>query len=200
MGGDTQAGEQITCEAMDDALTELYTSQGYALAFAEDVMLRDLSGTLPRAELPQGVKCRTWTAERAPAFFAAYSRAFADRPGFPGWPEEQWVAWIADDPTFRPDRSEVALAADEPVGFIACADDEERRERGYIIQVGVAPAHRGHGLARALVVRALYAWQAEGKTGVLLHVNVNNPGAIRLYEESGFDRIARRGRFVRRKM
>jgi mycothiol synthase len=192
------AGDRVTCEAIDDALVASYARQGYALVFAEEVMRRELSVELPQGTLLAGIDFEPWTAERAPAFFAAYAGSFRDRPGFPGWPEEQWVRWIADDPTFRADRSEVALAGGEPVGFIANANDEDQPERqGYIIQVGVVPEWRRKGLARALIVRTLQAWRDEGKANVVLHVNVNNPGAIRLYEDLGFVRIARRGTFER---
>lgn len=198
MGKVQPTGTRVTCEAIDDALVADYARQGYTLVFAEEVMLRELASALPHAQPPEGVVCEPWTVGRIPAFFAAYSRSFRDRPGFPGWPEEQWARWIADDPTFRADRSEVALAEGEPVGFIANADDEDQRERrGYIIQVGVVPSWRRRGLAGTLIERALHAWRDEGKADVLLHVNINNPGAIRLYEQLGFVRIARRGTFQR---
>jgi ribosomal protein S18 acetylase RimI-like enzyme len=191
------ADDQITREDIDDALVAHYARQGYHLIFAEEVMLRDLRQAVPQPTMPASVVFQTWTADRASAFFAAYSGAFRDRPGFPGWSEDRWVNWIADDPTFRADRSEVVLVGDEPVGFIANSDDEDHPAWGYIIQVGTVPSWRGRGLARALILRALHAWQAEGKTDALLHVNVNNPGAIRLYEQLGFAHIARRGRFAR---
>jgi mycothiol synthase len=197
MGATPPTGDVVVCEAIDDAQVASYAREGYALIFAEEVMLRNLDGDLPRVAPPEGIAIQPWIAERAPLFFAAYASSFADRPGFPGWTEERWVEWISGDPSFRADRSEVALTAEEPVGFIACSDDDEHPERGYIIQVGVVSAWRRRGLARALIARELLAWKAEGKSGALLHVNVNNPRAIGLYVGLGFVRVGRRGRFER---
>ena len=66
---------------------------------------------------------------------------------------------------------------------------------GYINQVGVDPRWRRQGIGAALVVRSLQGWQDEEKKAVLLHVNVNNPGAIDLYQQLGFVVIRRRGKF-----
>ena len=104
--------------------------------------------------------------------------------------------WISDDTAFRPDLSWVAIVQGQPAGFIANANDEQAPEQtGYIIQVGVHPDWRRQGLAAALMSRSLQAWQAEGKEAVILHVNINNPGAIKLYQKLGFTIVARRGAF-----
>ncbi len=78
-------------------------------------------------------------------------------------------------------------------GFITSA--EEGADVGWIIQVGTHPQWRGQGIGAALMVRALRAWKAEGKEAVMLDVNVNNPGAIRLYRQLGFVIVGRRGKF-----
>lgn len=193
--------ERVTCEAISDDVMARYTAQGYTLAFAEEVMLRDLAADLPSIPVPPAVTLDAWRPDTAPAFFAVYEAAFRERPGFPGWPAEQWIRWISDDPTFRPDLSWLAREggdAGEPVAFIANAEDEEEPgRRGYLIQVGVRPDRRRQGLAKLLVARALDVWRREGRASVLLHVNVNNPGAIRLYQELGFVIARRRGAFQR---
>lgn len=196
----TPEGDRITCEDLTDEISARYTAEGYALAFAEDVMRRDLSDVsdLPPPAVPDGVTLATWTPGATPAFFAAYSAAFADRPGFPGWSQERWVEWTADDPDFRPSLSWVALAGAEPVGFLTCAQDTAApTPTGFIIQTGTRPDWRGRGLATALVTRALRGCRDAGYTAVVLDVNVNNPTARRLYERLGFVAIRRRGVFQR---
>lgn len=200
---DQPATERVACEDLTDSVTAHYTAQGYTLAFAEDVMRRDVSDVsdLPAADLPARVTLAAWSnasAEIVSAFFTAYSAAFADRPGFPGWSRERWVEWTAGDPGYRPDLSWVALAGAEPVGFITCGEDAPDDERvGFIIQTGTRPEWRGRGLAAALVTRALRGWGDAGFPAVLLDVNVNNPTARRLYERLGFTATRRRGVFTR---
>ena len=196
----TPEGDRVVCEDLTDEIVARYTAQGYTLVFAEDVMRHDLSdlSDLPASALPTGVTLVAWTPEVVPAFFAAYAAAFADRPGFPGWSQEQWVAWTSGDPDFRPNLSWVALADTEPVGFITCAEDSrEPTPVGFIIQTGTRPDWRGRGLATALVVRALRDCRDAGYSAAMLDVNVNNPTARRLYDRLGFRVIRRRGAFQR---
>ncbi len=193
-------GNRIACEDLTDEIIAHYTAKGYTLAFAEDVMRRDLSDLsgLPEPLLPDGVKLAAWAPDTIPSFFAAYAAAFTDRPGFPGWSRERWVEWTAGDPDFRPDLSWVALADDDPIGFITCAEDSrEPTPVGFIIQTGARPDWRGRGLATALVTSALRGCRDGGHTAVVLDVSVNNPTARRLYDRLGFTVIRRRGVFQR---
>ena len=198
--------ERVTCEDITADEMDRYAAQGYTLVFAEEVMLRDLAADLPNIPIPPTVTLEAWQPDTAPDFFAVYEAAFRERPGFPGWPAEQWIRWIADDPTFRPDLSWLAREGGEggedgvPVAFIASAEDEDEDapgQRGYIIQVGVRPDRRRQGFGKLLVAHALDAWRREGRASALLHVNVNNPGAIRLYQDLGFIIVRRRGAFQR---
>lgn len=183
----------IRCEAITDEIITSYAEQGFVLDFAEEVMHFGLSQPLPQADVPLSVSCFPWEADRTHEFFAAYEASFRDRPGFPHWSKEQWVTWVSGDPAFRPDLSWVAIEQGQPVGFVT--NEQESAQIGYIIQIGVHPQWRRRGLAAALMARSLHAWQAEGKETVMLHVNVNNPGAIRLYQKLGFTIVARRGAF-----
>ena len=58
--------------------------------------------------------------------------------------------------------------------------------------IAVAPAHRGRGLARALLGRLLSIADAGACTEVLLEVRADNDAAIALYDSEGFEAIARR--------
>ncbi|GCE51354.1 GNAT family N-acetyltransferase [Thermosporothrix hazakensis] len=81
----------------------------------------------------------------------AYQAAFRERPGFPGWSEEQWGRWTADDPAFRPELSFLALIDGRAAGFVTNADDEEAPQDGYLIQVGVHPDRRGQKIGLRLL-------------------------------------------------
>jgi putative acetyltransferase len=74
----------------------------------------------------------------------------------------------------------VAEADGRAVGFVVF-----NSATGYLDQIAVAPEAQGTGLARLLLDRA----KAESPDGLSLHVNVDNPRAVRFYEREGFRRV-----------
>jgi len=84
----------------------------------------------------------------------------------------------------------LAYHDDVPVGFIVCTD-------GWIVQLGVPPEWRKRGIRSALMIDVLSRFRAAGDDHVLLDVNINNPGAARLYERLGFRQVGRRARYAR---
>lgn len=71
-------------------------------------------------------------------------------------------------------------------------------DEGEILNLGVAPAHRRHGLGRTLVEHVLARLGQEGVRIVYLEVRESNSGARRLYEALGFAEVARRPHYYRR--
>ncbi|GAA1756652.1 N-acetyltransferase [Luedemannella helvata] len=178
----------VETEALTPAAERLFATRGLGCVFAEEVLRFDLDAGAPLSPVPEGVVLRSWDADLAPRFYAVYHAAFAERPGFPGWPLQTWVDWVAGDDDFRPQWS--LLASDEAgdLGFIACAD-------GWVVQVGVLPSARGRGIGSALVCAALDRMRADGAAVAYLDVNVDNPAA-RLYRRLGFVDVGRRARFA----
>ncbi|MEO7913025.1 MAG: GNAT family N-acetyltransferase [Roseiflexaceae bacterium] len=181
---------RLTNESLTPAAERLYQQFGFAQQFAEDVMRRDLQVALPDAPFPLGVALAEWTPALAEQFFEAYPAAFRERPGFPGWSAEQWIAWATGDESFHPQMSLIARDGEQPIGFIVCDD-------AWIVQVGTHPAWRERGLGAALVVEALRRFAATGAEHVTLDVNANNPTAARVYTRLGFQVVGRRARYVR---
>jgi mycothiol synthase len=64
----------------------------------------------------------------------------------------------------------------------------ERSGLGAIQNVGVTPAHRGHGLGSALLLQALHGFRRAGLGRTYLEVTAQNDGAVRLYRRLGFRR------------
>lgn len=178
---------RVAMETTSPAWDEMVAELGLVQTFAEHVMRHDLVD-VPRIRRPDGLRAVHWTAETAPLFHEAYRRSFADRPGFPGTPLEEWVAEVAEEEGFRPRASRVVLdEQDRPVGFVNLLDD-------WLDQVGVVPEWRGRGLGAHLVVRSLRALRKAGCRQVWLTVNVDN-AAQHLYRRVGFRDAGLRARY-----
>jgi GNAT superfamily N-acetyltransferase len=57
---------------------------------------------------------------------------------------------------------------------------------GAVQNVGIVPQHRGHGLGRALVLKALHGFRSVGLQCVYLEVTDENVPAVELYRSIGF--------------
>jgi mycothiol synthase len=201
---------RIEFEGRREDAARLYERCGFGLQQVELTMNRALAAEMPETTLPLGLTLLRWTAERAPLFYETWRDAFSDRPGTPpGWTIEEWATGFAGGDHFRADLSWVvvvsgpksavhvgngtgrASAGVRGAGYIMCEVHTERCDEQSvqalgIRQVGVRPAWRGLGLGSALIGRTLRTAQAEGVEHATLEVNVNNPGAKRLYEKFGF--------------
>jgi ribosomal protein S18 acetylase RimI-like enzyme len=61
-----------------------------------------------------------------------------------------------------------------------------------IANVATHPDYRRHGIGRALTERVMKQARDRRASAIWLHVRDDNPGAIKLYEDLGFQEIARR--------
>lgn len=183
----------IRNEALTADAHALYLSHGFECQMLETRMAREVTPAAPAVPLPDGVKTLSWSGETAPLFFAAYRASFADRPGFPDPPAEQWIG-EHDGEKFDPGVSQVAVVGGAPVGFVTV---ELASPHGWIDQIGVGPAWRRRGLGAGLLSATLRRFQAMAIFDVLLHVNSNNPGAAALFERVGFRGNLPRARYVK---
>ena len=197
LDGADPAGVLVENESLTGSADALYRSRGLQPVFAEDVMTLALADGGPAVARPAqagdprlpGLRFTEWSGPAAARFYAVYTAAFAGRPGFPGWTASEWIERISGDPDFRPDWTLLASVAGADAGFIA------GDAGGWIAQVGVVPAARRQGIATRLIVEVLRRMRDAGETRAVLDVNVNNPGAIGLYERLGFARAGRRARY-----
>jgi ribosomal protein S18 acetylase RimI-like enzyme len=179
----------VETESLTAAGAALFASRGLRQVFAEDVMRIELHET-PTADWPAGAVVTEWAAGTAGRFHAVYREAFRDRPGFPDEAASEWIAEYDEDDDFRPGWSVVvSLPGLGDVGFMTAA-------LGWIVQVGVVPQARGRGIGAALVRESLGRMAASGGAEAWLNVNVNNPGAARLYRRLGFVARGRRARYT----
>jgi len=183
---------RVDTESLTAGADALYHSRGLTCVFEEEVMTISLADAPPRGSAGADVTLTEWSGPAAARFFAVYEASFRARPGFPNWPAEEWISWISDDQDFRPDWSLLATLGDEDVGFIASAASAAG---GFIEQVGVVPWARGQSIASTLITEVLDRMRAHGEARAALNVNVNNPGAMRVYRRLGFGPAGRRARY-----
>lgn len=81
----------------------------------------------------------------------------------------------------------LAEVGGEPAGLLVSTRQFEPDDNaGYVRTLGVLPAARGRGVAKAMLRDCFARARREGRAGVLLHVDVANvTGALRLYESVG---------------
>ena len=139
---------------------------------------------------------RQLTADDAAAFQALRLAGLRDHPENFGasLEREQRLSLDAVGERLTPGPSQAVFGADADgrlVGVIGIYRDVglKQAHKGGIWGMYVDPAHRGRGIAAALVKRALtFAAGCEGWRQVRLSVNVANAAAIALYEAHGFVR------------
>jgi ribosomal protein S18 acetylase RimI-like enzyme len=145
-------------------------------------MWRPLDGSEREPGWPAGIAVRTFRPEDAEAVHRLLDEAYR------GWdvayeplPHDDWVTAMTGDAEFDPT---VWWLAERDDVLAGCA---LHWSSGWLKDLAVREAERGHGLGAALVRRGLAEFARRGADRVGLKVDAANPtGAIRLYERLGF--------------
>ncbi|MCB9564484.1 MAG: GNAT family N-acetyltransferase [Kofleriaceae bacterium] len=172
----------------DPARADRLAGLGFAPLRRRHTMVRDLTGALPDAPPPDGIRIRPCRgAADAEAYVAVFNAAFADSLDFSPLTVAEFLHDVAA-PDYRPHRDAVAEARDGTLaGHCFVVVDASQPRRGYVASLGVAPGHRRTGLGAALLAAALHRLRADGVTEAYLNVDVDSPtGAPRLYQRLGF--------------
>jgi ribosomal-protein-alanine N-acetyltransferase len=119
------------------------------------------------------------TPADAPALAAAHAAAF-DHP----WDAAAFTELMAGPGVFA-----LAAGAGPTAGLILCRVAAGELE---VLTIGVDPAARRQGLARALMAAALAAGRQAGAETAFLEVADDNPAAVALYAGLGFRRAGLR--------
>jgi mycothiol synthase len=168
--------------AQDERALALLSDLGYRHVRDFLHMERSLDD-LETAELPTGVRIRTFKEGDAPLFYGIDARAFEGQWGMSARPFEEWQARHLSGERFQPDSCFLAECKGEPAGMLI--------GRGWAVEawvdsLGVLEEFRGRGIGGALLERAFRAFRDRGYKLVALNVDAANPtGATRLYEAHG---------------
>ena len=105
------------------------------------------------------------------------------------FPYSPWSASQYKEEFSSPTRHFV-VALDEQHSIIAYAGVFAPGEaEADILTVGVVPAHRGKGIAKALMALITDWANAHGSTAMMLEVKTDNADAIGLYESLGYSKL-----------
>jgi ribosomal protein S18 acetylase RimI-like enzyme len=163
----------------------LLTARGYREVRRFWEMTIELGHEPPPAPVvPDGLRIEPFSTELAAAFHAALEEAFAEHWEYQPQPFGAW--W--DRQVARPDHDPSLwfLVRDGDEIAAATRNDPERSGGGWIGALGVRPAWRGRGLAKALLRHSFREFHRRGKRRVGLGVDSeNSTGATKLYESVG---------------
>ncbi|TWF82477.1 mycothiol synthase [Pseudonocardia hierapolitana] len=134
----------------------------------------------------------------------AHNSAFAGHWGSAAVGPTAWAHHRTGTRAFRPGNSAVALTGDGSIaGYVLSyefpADTARNGARDlYVGTVGTLPAHRGRGIAGALLAHVLQGAAAQGYATASLTVDAENPtGALGVYDRAGFRLHRREVTYVR---
>jgi mycothiol synthase len=178
------------CPTLNVGAVALYEQRSYRPVRWFNAMVKDLSLPLEERCAPPGVEIASWSRELLADSRMIRNEAFRDHWGSTETTAESWEHSMASA-AFRPEFSFVAYVDSEPAGCVISHEyeigpDATARDL-YISLVGTRRAHRGRGIATALLTRALSDARAAGFETGSLEVDADSPtGALGLYVALGF--------------
>jgi mycothiol synthase len=171
--------------APDAAVPPLLRSRGYREVRRFWEMTIELGeDPPPKPVLPDGLRIEPFSPDEGRAFHAALEEAFEEHWENRSEPYEVWWPRQLAKPDHDPSLWFLVRDAEEIVA--ATRNDPERSGGGWIGSLGVRPAWRGRGLAKALLLHSFREFHRRGQRRVGLGVDSeNSTGATQLYKRVG---------------
>ncbi len=179
----------------------LADSLGFLLSRSLWQMRRSLFAPLPPAQIPNGVRIRTFDPlTDIPGVLTVNARAFAELPDQGGWSESD-IQMRLNESWFNPDGFFIAIdsGTDSIIGFHWTkvhgssahgfglpGSDHSHEAIGEVYVLAVDPQNRVRGLGHALTILGLTYLRGLGLGQAMLYVDSSNKRAISLYESLGF--------------
>jgi mycothiol synthase len=185
--GRTEGAERvITASAEPDAAArELFESRGYREVRRFYEMAIELTEEPSEPVLPAGLVVDELHDDEYQSFYDALNEAFAEHWEWHPQPFGEWLERRQGQ--HRDEQGPVwfVVRAEEELAAVT-RNDADLSGGGYVGAIGVRPAWRGQGLAKALLQRTFAEFWRRGTTRVALDVDAQNTtGAVALYERVG---------------
>jgi ribosomal protein S18 acetylase RimI-like enzyme len=183
----TTDAAKLEAPAQDTALLAAYARHGFLPSSSSFELERAPQLPFPPAGTPEGVELRPFDRDaQAAAVHALLYRFWTDVPTHEHRDLEEWRELFLGHGSYVADQQVVAWRGEAPVGVAICR--VYSGDSGWIMQLGVAPEERGHGLGRALLVESGRRLAAvDGVETVGLSVVARNAEALGLYRSVGFE-------------
>jgi len=160
----------------------LLRAHGHELTYTSWILEIALDAPPAAPVVPDGYALRSFVRGRDDrAAYQVIEDAFSEWPGRDPEPYDDWLAETLRRPGFSAEQLLLAVRGEEVVGALVLVDDGDE---GYVDQLAVARAHRGRGLARALLEQAFAITRERGRPSCVLSTDTRT-GALGLYEHVG---------------
>jgi len=178
----------------EDTTLGLFEASGFERARFDHELLRSLSD-LPSSPKVDGINIRPWVAADNEPARIVFNSSFADHWGSTTRSAPYWEHMLRSGGN-RLDLSFVAVdeASNDVVALSLNGhfpDDQEITGRldGWVQTLGTLRSHRKRGIASALIIHSLHAFDFAGFDHAMLGVDSENPsGAYGIYADLGFER------------
>ena len=169
----------------DAAARALFESRGYREVRRFYEMAIELTEAPAEPVLPAGLVVDELRDDEYETFYAALNESFAEHWEWHPKPYEEWIALRRGQ--HRDEHGPVWFVVRDGDELAAVTrNDAKVAGGGYVGAIGVRPAWRGKGLAKALLYRTFAEFWRRGTTRVTLDVDSQNEtGAVKLYERVG---------------
>jgi ribosomal protein S18 acetylase RimI-like enzyme len=175
---------------LDDEMAEVFRETGFSLLRKYHILTRTL-GPTQYPDLPEGSSIEVITTDdQFVEWHAAHQDAFSRHFGFTPRPAEKWIPHFKEYEAADPEGRFLLRVDGEVAGFVACTNDNEHENGGFVDVLGVRHAFQGKGFGELLLRWAFAYCATRGFTDVDLTVDTGNESrALALYERVGFERL-----------
>jgi mycothiol synthase len=178
----------IRAGSVKDELTEFYKRKGFNEWRYTYLMRRDMARTLSSIEVPEGITIgiTDFDKEKGEIRQVLYT-GFKESDEHIDDMMEYYDNALSED-FFDPNGVIVACTTGgDIVGLCIALVHPAMKDTGHIAWLTVLKKHRGKGLGRALLLEGLRYLNEHAVKNTQLSVDLENPSALKLYEDCGFD-------------
>lgn len=165
--------------AREKGLKEAGFKKGHVCGF---IRFRDVNAPIPDEPTPTGYRIRTITDEDDENYVTIIQDIFGHGESF----DVDYVQYLKCSSFYKSDLDLVAVDEKDNFASVCTFRFDPASRVTELEPMGTHPAHRGKGLAKALLTEGFRRLQKYNPSLLFIGGAANNPGANRLYDVTGF--------------